>query len=189
MVSRKESAISVPTEYHAAAKAFHWLTAAAIFCVVPLGIAMTNASPGATQNQLYDLHRSFGALILGLAALRLLWRLFSPPPPLVDGLPRWQQLAARGTHCALYVLLFAVPLMGWAGTSAFRAPIVVFGLFELPPIAPQNRDLSAVLLDTHEILVFTLCAVLALHIAAALHHHFIRKDATLRRMLPRRGNR
>ncbi len=150
---------------------------------------MTNAQPGAAQNQLYDLHRSFGALILGIAAMRLLWRLFAPPPPALEGLPRWQELAARGTHYALYVLLFAVPLMGWAGTSAFGAPIFVFGLFELPPILSQNRDLAMVLLTTHKLLAFTLCAVLALHIAAALHHHFIRKDATLRRMLPRLGKR
>lgn len=189
MELKKERVISIPTEYHTVTKIFHWLTAAAIFCVVPLGIAMTNAQPGGVQNQLYDLHRSFGALILGIAAFRLLWRLFTPPPPLVKGLPRWQELAARGTHYALYVLLFSVPLMGWAGTSAFRATIVVFGLFELPPILPQNRDLSMVLLNTHKLLAFTLCVVLALHIAAALHHHFIRKDMTLRRMLPRLGRR
>lgn len=174
-------------EYNSAAKFLHWLTAAAILCVMPLAFAMTGAQPGATQNQLYNLHRSFGALVLAITALRLLWRLLAPPPPVVEGLPRWQERAARYTHYGLYVLLFIVPLMGWAGTSAFRAPIVVFELFELPPIVPQNRELSGVLLETHKLLAFTLCAVLLGHIAAALHHHFLRKDETLRRMLPRAG--
>ncbi len=171
--------------YHPVSKLQHWLTAAAIFCVVPLGIAMTNADPGPEQNRLYDLHRSFGAVILLLSGLRLLWRLYSPPPPLVADLPEWQELSAKVVHRALYVLLFAVPILGWAGTSAFRAPIFVFELFELPPILPENRDLSESLLEIHELLAFTLCGVLLLHIAASLQHHFIRKDTTLKRILPR----
>ena len=172
-------------EYSSEIKFLHWFTAVAIFCVVPLGIAMTNAQPGATQNQFYDLHRSFGALVLAVTGGRLLWRLVAPTPPLISGLPNWQKWTARGTHYALYALLFAVPLMGWAGTSAFRAPIFVFGLFELPPIVPQNRELSGILLDVHKLFAFALCAVLLVHITAALHHHFVRKDTTLRRMLPR----
>lgn len=176
---------SPTTEYGTVSKFLHWLTAAGILCVVPLGIAMVNAQPGPTQNQLYDLHRSFGALILAVTGMRLLWRLFAPPPALVDGLPRWQEWVARGTHHVLYILLFAVPLLGWAGTSAFRAPIFVFGLFELPPIVPQNRELSEVLLGMHKVFASALCVILLVHIAAALHHHFVRKDATLQRILPR----
>jgi cytochrome b561 len=172
-------------EYNAAAKFFHWFTAAAILCVVPLGIAMTNAQPGVTQNQLYDLHRSFGAVVLMATGMRLLWRLIARTPPLVGGLSRWQERVARGAHYVMYVLLFAVPLLGWAGTSAFRAPIFVFGLFELPPIAPQNRELSGALLEMHKLLAFALCAVFLTHITAAAHHHVVRKDATLRRMFPR----
>ncbi len=92
--------------------------------------------------------------------------------------------AARFTHHAMYVLLFTVPLFGWAGTSAFGAPIKVFDLFELPPLLDKNREFAELLLPTHMILALTLVAFVLLHTAAALHHHFIRKDATLRRMLP-----
>ena len=171
-------------QYSAVAKILHWITAILILCVVPLGIAMVNAQPGATQNQLYDLHRSFGALVLTVTAIRLLWRLFSPAPPLVQNLARWQRFAAHATHYGLYVLLFAVPLLGWAGTSAFRAPIIVFGLFELPPIVPQNREMSEVLLGLHELSAFALVGLLVLHVLAAIYHHFVLKDETLTRMLP-----
>jgi cytochrome b561 len=170
--------------YTGGAKVLHWLTALAIFCALPLGFSMLRVAPGPLQNQLFDLHRSFGALILALAAVRLLWRLFVPPPPLVPALPRWQEIAAVGTHRALYVLIFAVPLMGWAGTSAYGAVITVFGLFQLPPILDKNKELADVLLDIHIGLVITLTTLIVLHIGAALHHHFVRKDDTLRRMLP-----
>jgi cytochrome b561 len=173
--------------YRAPAKMLHWLTALAVFSVVPLGLAMVSAIPGPQQNQLYDLHRSFGALILTLTALRLLWRLYSPPPPAISDLPAWQRQAAQAIHAALYVLLFAVPLIGWVGTSAFGARIRIFGLFDLPMLVDKNRDLADVSLSVHVYLAFTLCALFFVHIAAAMHHHFVRKNGVLRRMLPRLG--
>ncbi len=171
--------------YRAPAQALHWLTAIAVLCGVTLGISMLNVKPGDFQNRLFDLHRSFGALILALTALRLLWRLYSLPPPMTVEMPAWQERAARVTHAALYILLFTVPIVGWVGTSAFGARIPVFGLFELPMLVEQNKPLAEVLLKLHMALALTLCALLVLHIGAALHHHFIRKDDTLRRMLPR----
>lgn len=170
--------------YRAPAQALHWLTAAAVLCGVTLGLSMLNVKPGDLQNQLFDLHRSFGALILSLTALRLLWRL-SSPPPMISDMPHWQERAARVTHAALYILLFTVPMVGWVGTSAFGARIPIFGLFELPMLVEQNKPLAEVLLKLHMALALTLCALLVLHIGAALHHHFIRKDDTLRRMLPK----
>ncbi len=171
--------------YRAPAQVLHWLTALAILCAVPLGFAMLEAAPGPLQNQLFDLHRSFGALILALTAVRLLWRLYAPPPPLLAGMPKWQERAARLTHTALYIMLFALPLVGWAGTSAFGARISVFGLFDLPMILEKNEAVSKVLLPLHGGMALALCALLVLHIGAALHHHFVRKDDTLRRMLPK----
>lgn len=171
--------------YRGPAQALHWLSAALVVTAVGLGFAMLSAAPGPTQNQLFNLHRSFGALILAVTGVRLLWRLYAPPPPLVAGLPVWQERIARATHSALYVLLFVVPLVGWAGTSAFGAKIPVFGLFDLPMILEKNKAVADVLLPLHQILALTLCALALMHIGAALHHHFIRKDDTLRRMLPK----
>ena len=179
---------SIPTrphaiEYSIGAKVLHWLTAAAVLTAISLGIAMLNLEGGPLQDQLFDLHRSFGALILALTAIRLIWRYFNAPPPLVPGLPVWQAKAARISHILLYVFLFAVPLVGWAATSAFGAPISIFGMFELPPMLDKNKALSDIILPLHAGMALTLAALLSVHIGAALHHHYIRKDETLRRML------
>ena len=173
-----------PLRYGLPAQALHWLTALAVIVGVSLAVAMLNVAPGALQNQFFDLHRSFGASILALTGVRLLWRLYTSPPPMITGMPRWQERAARATHGALYFLLFAVPLVGWAGTSAYGARIPVFGLFELPMILEKNKAVADVLLPLHGALALTLCALAALHAGAAVHHHLIRKDGTLRRMLP-----
>ncbi len=170
--------------YGGIAKLFHWLSAAAIITAIVLGFAMNSVESGPSQNRLYDLHRSFGALILALTGARLLWRLYAPPPPMVAGMPAWQEKAALYLHRLLYVLLFAMPLLGWAGTSAFPAKIMVFGMFELPPLVAPNRELSELLLGIHWRLAFVLCALIAGHIAAVLYHHIVRKDDTLKRMLP-----
>lgn len=172
------------TGYSGVSKLFHWLIAAAVVTAIVFGFTMNSVEPGPRQNQLYDLHRSFGALILALTGARILWRLYSPPPPPVPGLPRWQERAAAVMHGLLYVFLFAMPLLGWAGTSAFPARIMVFGLFELPPLIAPNRELSALLLEIHEGVGIALCLLIAGHAGAALYHHFVRKDDTLRRMLP-----
>lgn len=171
------------TGYNGVAKLFHWLTAAAVITAIILAFAMNSVESGPGKNQLYDLHRSLGALILSLVGLRLLWRLYSPPPP-VPGMPAWQEKAAAFMHRLLYVFLFAMPLLGWAGTSAFPARIMVFGLFELPPLVGPDRELSTLLLGIHLRMGLVLCLMIAGHAGAALYHHVVRKDDTLRRMLP-----
>lgn len=174
---------SPATSYSWPAKVLHWVVAFAVIAAVVFGVAMTEVEPGPRQNQLYDLHRSFGALILALVGIRLLWRLYAPPPPPVPGLPRWQELAAVWAHRLLYVFLFAMPLLGWAGTSAFPARIMVFGLFELPPILAPDRELSEILLEAHEVVGFLFLSLIIVHVVAALYHHVILKDQTLKRML------
>lgn len=165
----------------------HWLTAAAVLSAIPLGIAMINAPPGPLQNSLYDLHRSFGALVLALACVRLVVRLVHGWPPPHASLTRWEVLASHSAHNAMYVLIFVTPLIGWAGTSAFGAPITVFGLFVLPPILPVDKPLATTLLWLHKISAFTLTGIVAVHVAAALRHGFIKRDGVLSRMLPWSG--
>jgi len=172
--------------YRPAAKWLHWLTALAILTTIPLGIAMVNAAPGPTQNSLYDLHRSFGALVLALAAVRLAVRLLKGAPAPHPALGPLLRALSLTVHRALYVLIVLVPLLGWAGTSAFGAQITVFGLFVLPPILPKDEALSALLLSLHKLAAFTLAALAALHIGAGLWHGFVRRDGVLERMLPTR---
>ncbi len=175
---------TVQAGYSGPAKLVHWLTALAVLAAIPLALAMVRADPGPLQNSLYDLHRSFGVAVLVLTAARVVLRMFLRPPPLVEGLPAWQRAAARASHHLLYVLLVAIPLLGWAGTSAFGAPITVFGMFEWPPFMDKNQELAETLLALHRWLGFALAGLLVLHVGAALHHHLVRRDETLRRMLP-----
>ena len=151
--------------------------------MIPIGIAMANADFGDAQDTLYHLHRSIGAILLPIMLGRLLWRLRHPAPPLPSDIPALQQFAAHATHWALYVLLIVQAMVGWIATSAYRAPILVFWLFELPPIWPVDQPFSEWMFGLHRFLGITIVLVLCAHIGAALYHHFIRRDRVLMRMI------
>jgi len=106
-----------------------------------------------------------------------------PPLPLPEDIPPLQQSAARAVHWGLYALLVVQPFVGWVATSAYRASIMVFGLFELPPIWPQDRPLSERLFVVHALIGAAIACLAAVHIGAALYHHFVRKDRVLMRMI------
>jgi cytochrome b561 len=151
--------------------------------MIPIGIAMANADFGDAQDTLYHLHRSIGAVLLPIMLGRLLWRVRHPAPPLPADIPALQQFAAHATHWALYVLLIVQAMVGWIATSAYRAPILVFWLFELPPIWPVDQPFSERVFGLHRFLGITIVVVLCAHIGAALYHHFVRRDRVLMRMI------
>jgi cytochrome b561 len=169
--------------YTITARTLHWITATLVLINLPLGLVIANDWGGPLQDQLYDLHRSIGATVIPIILVRLVYRLGHKPAPLPDDIPAIQQLAASATHWALYALLIVQPFVGWIGTSAYRAPIVVFGLFELPPIWPEDRDFSDRVLFVHGLIALAIAGLLAGHIGAALHHHFVRRDRILTRMI------
>jgi cytochrome b561 len=168
--------------YSLIARTLHWLMAALILFQLPLGVVISRGS-GPLHDWLYNLHRSIGALIIPLVVVRLAYRLMHPPPPLPDDMPLLQRQAALLTHWGLYALLLVQPFVGWIATSAFPAPIPVFGLFVLPSIWPPDRVLSDRLFVLHGAIGASIAALAALHIAAALYHHFWRKDEVLMRMV------
>lgn len=171
--------------YTSVAIALHWITAVLVLCMIVVGITMVQLPQGDLQNLLFNLHRSTGVLIFPLVLIRLIWRWRNPPPPLPDDMPTLQKLAAHLNHYALYALLLINPLLGWWATSAYGAAVNVFWLFELPPIVEQNRPFSETLLLFHRIVGITIALLVVVHIAAALYHHFIRRDRILLRMLGR----
>ncbi len=171
--------------YPAALMALHWIMAAFILATIPIGYVMGDMEPGPGQDRMYHLHRSIGVTVLALAIVRLVLRRRLGAPPPEPTLEPWQKVASKAVHHTLYVLFFVVPIVGWAGTSAFGAPIVVWGLFELPPILPRNRALADLLLGAHGLLATLLAALVIVHVAAALYHAFVRGDGVLARMLPR----
>jgi cytochrome b561 len=129
--------------YTVGARLLHWITAVLILLMIPLSFVIANDWGGTLQGWLYDLHRSIGALLIPIELLRLLVWWARPPAELPHNIPLLQRHAARVTHLGLYVLLLLQPLVGWMATSAFRAPISVFGLFEMPPICAENCSYRA----------------------------------------------
>lgn len=171
--------------YSAVAMALHWLLAVLIVGNVALGVYMADLSFSMTRLKLYNGHKWAGAVILLLSAARLVWRL-THRPPAAPAMPVWQQRAAHATHWLLYALFFAVPLAGWAYSSASGFPLVVFGVLPLPDWVPVDRELADVLKRVHKFAAFGLCALVGLHVAAALKHQWLDRDGLLLRMLPGR---
>lgn len=171
--------------YTPLARGLHWFTAALVLGLIPVGVIMANADLGPTGDILFDLHRSVGALLIPVVLFRLVYRLNNAPPPLPADIPAVQRLAASAVHWALYILLIVQPIIGWIATSAYRAPMTMFWLFELPPIWGENRALSEDLFLVHRKLGLLIAALLVAHIGAALFHHIVRKDGVLLRMIGR----
>jgi len=172
--------------YSGVAMALHWLLALMIIGSFCVGVYMSDLSMSPTRLKLYNWHKWAGVTILTLSALRLLWRLTHRPPPDAPA-PRWQQQAAHATHLALYALFFAVPLVGWAYSSAAGFPIVLFGVLPLPDFVSPDKALAELIKPWHGRLAFLLAALVLLHIAAAWKHQLIDKDGLINRMLPGRG--
>lgn len=168
--------------YPAAARLFHWLTAVLVLFNIAAGIAMNRLPDGPLPDLLYELHRSVGALLLVIVLARLVNRMTFSAPPLPQDLPWLQRFAASAVHAALYVLLVVQPLLGWVASSAYRAPITIFWLFELPPIWPEDRAFSDRLFVLHAWIGWTIGALLCAHIAGALYHLVIRRDGVFQRM-------
>lgn len=170
--------------YTATAIVFHWLLALLIIGTFSMGLYMADLPLTPQRIKLYNWHKWAGVTILALSALRLLWRLTHPAPALPKSMPTWQIRASHLAHLALYILFFAVPLIGWAYSSAAGFPIVWLGILPLPDWVPKDRDLAEAIKPLHEISAWVLAAVVLLHIGAALKHHFINRDGVLARMLP-----
>lgn len=173
----------VSGRYRGPARLLHWVMAALVLFTVPVGFVLLEVPAGPIQNTLFDLHRSIGVLLFVLVVIRLGYRVFHPAPPLPADLPQIQRIAAPAVHALLYALLLINPLVGWWGTSAFGAPIHVFWLFELPPLVGRDMAVAERVLGLHGVIGLALAILVALHIAAALYHHFVRRDDVLRRML------
>jgi cytochrome b561 len=152
---------------------------------IPLGKIAHELPVGLERLAMMSRHKSVGITILALALLRLAWRWFERPPT-PPPMPRWQAIAARLNHGALYLLLFALPVSGWLMSSAAARPVSWFGLVQLPDFIAPDPGLKEVFEEVHEVLVSLLLALVILHVAAALKHQFIDRDGLLLRMLPGR---
>jgi cytochrome b561/polyisoprenoid-binding protein YceI len=179
-------------------KTFHWLTALLILTIIPVGLvandlaqAIRNPALASSVEDftraylLFSLHKTLGVTIFFVALARILWAFTQPRPALLNGDNRGEAFAAQTVHWLLYGSLLLVPLTGWidhAATTGYAPIRWPFG--QSLPFVPKDADLAATFASLHIVLQRVFFVALALHIAGALKHHFLDRDATLARMLP-----
>jgi cytochrome b561 len=164
-------------------RAFHWVMAVCILAMLFIGVGMVSTI-STRYLTLVSIHKPLGAAILVLALLRLILRLCRGAPPLPAELPAPMKLAAHLSHVALYALMIAMPLLGWAMLSAEGFPVVLFGNLRLPPIVPHDPELYALLRAMHGYLAYAFFATILLHLGAALFHALVRRDGVFEAMAP-----
>lgn len=181
------------SQYSKVAIVLHWLIALLIIGQLTIGFYMVGIpkEQAALKLEIYQLHKSSGITILLLTAARLLWRLTHPAPALPEGMKRWEKFAAHGTHYAFYVLLFVIPLLGWAYVSVapLNVPTMLFGVIHWPHMpffegVENRKEVAEIFAESHEVAAKAAIALLVLHVAAALKHHWLDGDDVLSRMLP-----
>jgi cytochrome b561 len=171
---------------------FHWIMAfatlgtTALMYYAQIYEAQAASSPvaRAQYSELLRLHKSLGLVVLFLVAVRFAWNRVRPRPALPAALTAPQRRLALGAHLSLYALMLAIPLLGWFASTAYGGRTHFFGLFELPRFLDKDVDAAVVYRNGHIWLGWLLFAILALHVGAALWHHFVKRDATLAQMLP-----
>jgi len=166
------------------AVALHWIVALLIVGTFGLGLWMGEV-PRPDRPYYFAIHASLGVSLFAILVLRIVWALFNPPPAAPAGTPPWQHAAARFTHLALYGLTLTTVLIGWLLTGIEGKPIVplLFGVVPLPSPITLGHAAEDVLEEAHELAAYGLMALAGLHMFAALWHHYVLRDNTLRRML------
>jgi len=173
-----------PQGYGAVAKFLHWSIVILIIAQYVIIESVEDLADGPDKFAIIALHKSLGMLVLVLALARIGWKFANGRNPAPAPMPRAQRIAATAGHGLLYVLILAQPLTGWLMSSAAGYPTSFFGLFEFPMLGAEDHGAQEFYEEVHEALFGAIVAVAALHAIAALYHHLLLKDDTLRRMLP-----
>jgi cytochrome b561 len=166
------------------AKLLHWAVAALVFLQIALGWAAVTWRLSPMKLDLFVLHKSVGMLLLVLMVVRVAWRAVNIAPPLPADMRPLERRAAHASHLLLYLLLLVMPVTGWIVTSAANIPYRIFWLIPLPAIVEVDKTMADAAARMHFGLFAALLLLLALHIGAALRHHFLKHDDVLKRMLP-----
>jgi len=172
--------------YSGTAKTLHWLIVVLLIAQFVIAWTMPEIRRDTPVSTLISLHFTIGIVILGVAVVRLLFRLVSGAPAPEAGIPGWQETSSQIVHWLLYLLLLVVPLLGWINADWRGMPVVMFGL-ELPHLIAARASGWQWTGDVHGLLAnYAILILVGLHAAAALYHHFIMRDGVLKRMLPGR---
>ena len=168
--------------YGVVAKSFHWLLFLMLTFSIVAGNFLASLPKGAEKMEAAGMHKSFGAVILMLIMLRLVWKLINVSPKLPDETTAAEAFIAKAMHWGLYALMFAQPLAGIMMSQSAGIPVSFFGLFEFPVFLDKNPELAKTFLSIHGTVWILLVIAVVGHAGAALHHHFIKKDNVLKQM-------
>ena len=170
-----------PDSFGLVTRLIHWVTMLLVVGQLALGNRIEEMAPGLANLWLYGLHKTLGFLILALILARIIWNMASPPPkPL--GQRNAAFWAARAAHWAFYVLLIAIPLTGWAGSSATGIDVMIADRWTVPPLVEASEFGEAMWFRWHDTLTKLLIALIILHMLGALKRE-MEGDGTLTRML------
>lgn len=180
------------SRYSTVAIWLHWIIGLIIIANLigglSLDIFLDSKDPAMKQLgfTIIGLHKSFGLTVILLTLVRLGWRVANPPPPLPAHMTRMETIVAKATHHGFYALMLLMPLSGWAmaSTGKIQFPILWFGLFEVPRL-PLSKAYGGLFAESHEVIGWITIVTLALHVLAALKHHYFDRDDVLARILPR----
>ncbi len=178
--------LNTTNRYGTVSIALHWLMLlllAAVYACIELRVLFPKGSD--PREAIKALHFMLGLSVLGLVAVRLLFRWCAPTPRIQPEPPRWRRVSAGTMHAALYVLMIGMPLLGWLTLSAEGKVIPFFG-FELPALVGKDKAQADLFEEIHETAGLVGYYLIGLHAAAALFGHYFMRDNTLIRMLPSR---
>ena len=167
--------------YGIVAKFLHWLIFALLVVQYAIGSIMPHIGRKTVNEGWVSWHFSVGAAILFFIVLRLVWRLLHPVPQLPTLAP-WERLVSGITHWALYLLVLAMTLLGWAATNSRGWDVNLFGLVTLPKLSPTGSEWGHQCGDIHNVLFYVLLGFIAVHVAGALYHYFVKRDQVVARM-------
>jgi cytochrome b561 len=170
-------------DYDPLTKLLHWLVFVLVAAQYAVGEFMPHIGRKAVDEGLIAWHFSLGAAVLVTIVVALAWRIIHPVAQ-SDEIPLWQKRIATLIQWALYLLILVMSVLGWAATNARGWPVKLFGVIPFPALANNGDKWAHTAGDIHTLLVNVLLALAAVHVGAALYHHFIARDRMLKRMLP-----
>ncbi|MBV9565293.1 MAG: cytochrome b [Bradyrhizobium sp.] len=176
--------LNTRSDWGSVARAFHWILGIAILGMIAFGWWVNHVPARPDRFFWRSIHADIGYVVLLLTVVRLIWRVANPTPELPSDAPRWQRIAAQVSHWLLYLVTILVAMLGWAMSGARTQNYADwFGLFRVPQITSPDRAAEHAYEERHIFFAYVLLALVVLHVAAAVWHHFIRRDRVTMRMV------
>ncbi len=175
---------NTPEHFGLMTKLFHWLIAMAIIGLIGLGWYMVDLTYyDKWYNKSLAWHKSLGMLVLAAALLKIVWQLYSPIPDTTADLANWERLGANIMHKLLLALMILIPISGYLVSTSDGKAVDIFGWIDVPALVSKNKELRDLAIELHYYMAYATVVLVLGHIAAALKHQFVDKDATLVKML------